>query len=112
MSEQEAMSDEETQQTGRDLSQKSEWREGTDLCVLLDLNFYGAYLAGQSNGMSSSLPLPSVVAALEIEGVERNEWPERTARLLRIHGNIVDITEQRRRLATRGGRTRPRSTVG
>lgn len=106
MTEQEVLSDEENRiihgAQPRDMSIYTDWRADTDHCVLSDLNFYGTYLSGQTNGMSDSLPLPSVVAALEIEGVERHEWPERTARLLRIHGNIVGIAEQRQRLAKRG----------
>ena len=66
MTEQEVMSDEENRITQgappRDMSDYTEWRDDTDPCVLSDLNFYGTYLAGQTNGMSTSLPLPSVVA--------------------------------------------------
>jgi len=43
--------------------------------------------------MGSALSLDAVRAALDIERIDRDEWPEMTARLLYLHGFVVEATK-------------------
>lgn len=70
----------------RDVSSYSEWRNSADPENLDLLSLYGRFLVGQYAGMTEMLALPSVVAALEINGVPRDQWPTTAERLLCLHG--------------------------
>jgi hypothetical protein len=64
------------------------------------IGFYGTYLCGQMSGFSEALDLGAVKAALEIEGIDREEWPEETKRCLLIHGEMMKIVRAKEK---RGG---------
>lgn len=70
----------------RDLAAYSGWRETVSTENAETISFYARYLVGQYSGLSEALSLPAVQAALEIDGVPREEWPEMTERLVRLHG--------------------------
>ena len=81
----------------RDMSEVSAWRETTDDSILYALELYGSLLAGQTNGMSESLPLPSVEAAMRIEGVPVGQRRAMAGRLLAIHQRVVEVWKVRHR---------------
>lgn len=56
---------------------------------------YGAYLVGQTNGLSNALSLQAVVAMFEIEGIAVEDRPTLTARFMRIHSILMDIMRRR-----------------
>lgn len=66
------------------------WRESAGPGNLRLLDFYGAYLVGQYAGMGDALSLDAVRAALDIEGVAREDWPDMTERLLCLHSVVVE----------------------
>lgn len=71
----------------RDLSMYSAWRDTADPANLDLISLYCRYgLPGQTNGLSTALSLAAVKDALDIEGVPREDWPEMTERLIRLHG--------------------------
>lgn len=72
----------------------SKWRDDTDPANLDVLSFYGRYLVGQYAGMGQALNLDSVRAALEIDGIDREDWPEMTSRMLFLHGVFVEVTKK------------------
>lgn len=53
------------------------------------LDFYGDYLVNQYAGMTEALSLEAVRAALDIEGVPREDWPDMTVRLLGLHSLVM-----------------------
>ena len=77
----------------RDLSGFSKWRADTSPENLELLEMYGSLLIGQYAGMGNALSLDAVMAALRIEGVPRAEWPERSRRLVFLHGLYVEATK-------------------
>jgi hypothetical protein len=85
------------------LSKYSEWREEADPQLLEAFNFYGTYLVGQTNGLSDALNLQAVAAALEIDEIERAEWPEMTRRMLQIHSGIMEIVRAKEKRTARRG---------
>lgn len=72
------------------LAAASEWRELADPDNVALIDFYGRYLVGQYAGMGKGLSLDAVRAALDIDGVAREEWPAMTTRLLGLHVIYVD----------------------
>jgi hypothetical protein len=69
----------------RDLSAYSGWREKANPDNLDLISIYSRYLPGQYAGFSSALSLDAVRAALEIEDIPKECWPEMTERLIRLH---------------------------
>jgi hypothetical protein len=70
----------------RDLSVYTAWRDTADPDNLDLISFYCRYgLPGQTNGFSTALSLGAVKDALDIDGVPREQWPEMTERLIRLH---------------------------
>lgn len=53
------------------------------------LDFYVSYLIGQYAGMGEALSLDAVRAALDIEGIPRDEWAGMTRRVLIFHRAVV-----------------------
>lgn len=86
----------------RDLSAYSEWRERTDLTVQEAMEMYGAHLVGQTAGMSDALSLTAVMAAFELEDIERDRRPGMVWMLNRIHTHVRDIVALRNRKVGRG----------
>jgi hypothetical protein len=76
--------------TPRDLSMYSAWRESASPDNLDLMVFYARYLAGQFAGMSSALSLDAVKSAMEIDGIDRDEWPEMAQRLIRLHSLVEE----------------------
>lgn len=74
----------------RDLSSYSAWREDADPDNLALLDFYGRYLIGQFVPMSDALSLDAVRAALDIDQIPREQWPEHTRRVLILHRAFVE----------------------
>ena len=73
-----------------DVAQFSEYRLDADPDNLELLALYGRYLVGQYAGMGRALNLDAVRAALDIEGIDRQEWSEMTRRLLVLHAAFVE----------------------
>jgi hypothetical protein len=69
----------------RDLSSYSGWRATASPDNLDLLSLYSRKLSGQYAGMSNALSLEAVRAALDLEGIPREEWSEMTDRLIRLH---------------------------
>lgn len=87
----------------RDLSSYTEWRDEVEIEVERAFDFYGTYLIGQTSGLSDALDLGAVRAALEIEDVPREEWPEETRRLLQVHNEVMKIVRREQKAkASRG----------
>jgi hypothetical protein len=79
---------------GRDPTPYVSWRDEARPGNVALLDFYGRYLVGQFAGMGSALSLDAVRAALDICQVEREAWPDVTARLLYLHGMVVEATKK------------------
>jgi len=86
----------------RDLSERSQWRETTDVEIQEALEMYGTFLAGQTNGMNDALSLPAVAIALDLEEIPREDRSELTRRLFLIHTRALEIAEARHRKAKHG----------
>ena len=79
----------------RDLSEYSAWRETAQAENIELIAFYGNYLVGQFAGMGEALSLDAVRAALDIDAVPREDWPEMAQRLILLH-SIVIATQPKR----------------
>ena len=73
----------------RDLSAYTGWRDEASPANLDLIDFYLRFLPGQFSGMTNALSLEAVKTALEIDDVPRQEWPDMTERLIRLH-NLVE----------------------
>lgn len=86
----------------RDLSGYSAWRERASQALLEEIDFYGRYLVGQTNGLNDALSLTALSAAFDIEGIPPDERPERAEIQISIHGAVIEQVRRRERLAKRG----------
>lgn len=81
--------------SGREVDQDAlveagRWRETAFPENIAIIDFYSAYLVGQYAGMGRALSLDAIRAALDIARVDREEWPDMTARLLHLHAIYLD----------------------
>jgi len=73
----------------RNLERYERWRKKAHPENVALFGWYGTYMAGQYNGQSMALSLPALVAAFELDGVERKFSPHLSRRLLFLHSQVA-----------------------
>lgn len=76
------------------LASYSKWRDDADPDNLSLLDFYSSYLVGQYAGMGNALDLGAVRVAFDLEGLDRDDWSDMTARLIYLHSIVVEYQEK------------------